>query len=44
MIPLIWMCPKFHWKTSANGIPVLVIVSSLLWFQSQYLFGKGTGA
>lgn len=32
MIPLIQICPKFHWETSASGIPVLT-VSSSLWFQ-----------
>lgn len=43
VIPLIQIHPKFHWKTSTNGIPVLM-VSSSLWFQSEYLFDKGTGA
>lgn len=43
MVPLIQICPKFHGKTFANGIPVLIIVSSKLQFQSKYIFEKRTG-
>lgn len=44
IVPLIQLCPKFHGKIFANGIPVLIIVSSKLQFQSKYFFEKGTGA
>lgn len=44
MVPLIQLCPKFHGKTFASGIPVLITVSSKLQFQSKYFFDKGTGA
>lgn len=44
MAPLIQLCPTFHRKTFANGVPVLIPVSSKLQLQSKYFFDKGAEA